>query len=200
MSERNPDSGFNGNFEIAINELSEEVKKQQKTTNDLVSAVNSSTKKADTLKNEVEQLVNEKFKELEKQMEHKLDNLKNINQQANTDSLQDILKKGFIDLKLMLTAYPKGITKKFQILLFPEQDAKLFYKIVFGRWFMWLVIIVFLNFLYNWAVHWSDNNKQLRIEQLQNDRFTNAWNYLYKQSNKGTRKLMDSAWMKSADH
>jgi hypothetical protein len=33
---------------------------------------------------------------------------------------------------------------------------------------------------------------------LQNDRFTNAWNYLYKKSNKGTRRLMDSAWVKSA--
>ena len=26
---------------------------------------------------------------------------------------------------------PKAVTRKFQILLFPEQDAKLFYKIVF---------------------------------------------------------------------
>ena len=27
---------------------------------------------------------------------------------------------------------PKPVIKKFQILLFPERDAKLFYKIVFG--------------------------------------------------------------------
>ena len=79
-------------------------------------------------------------------------------------------------------------------------DAKLFYKIIFSRWFMWLTIIVFLHFLYNWADRWSDINKEVEMQQLQNDRYTNAWNYLYKQSNKGTRKLMDSAWVKNANN
>lgn len=146
----------------------------------------------------MEQLIDEKFNGLEKLIEQKLENSNNTSQDEDANSLKAILKKGIIDLKLMLSTSPKGITRKFQILLFPEQDAKLFYKIVFGRWFMWLAIIVFMHFLYNWAVHWSDNNKEVRMEQLQNDRFTNAWNYLYKKSNKGTRRLMDSAWVKSA--
>jgi exonuclease VII large subunit len=146
--------GTNGNFEFLIDELIEQQKQLQKTTNDLVSAVNGSTQKVDNLENKLDQLVNEKFKEIDKLMEQKLDNLKNSNQQVNTDSFKTILQKGFIDLKLMLSAYPKSVTKKLQILLFPEQDAKLFYKIVFGRWFMWLAIIVFLSFLYNWAIHW----------------------------------------------
>lgn len=198
MSETNVVNEFSGNSEFLINELIEEQKKLQKTTSDLLTAVNCSTPKVDNLKNSVEQLIDERFKELERFIAQKLENSNSTIRQEDENSLKAILKKGIIDLKLMLSTAPKGITKKFQILLFPEQDAKLFYKIVFGRWFMWLAIIVFLYFLYNWAVHWSNNNKEVRMEQLQNDRFTNAWNYLYKQSNKGTRRLMDSAWVKSA--
>jgi magnesium-transporting ATPase (P-type) len=197
MSETNVVNEFSGNSEFLINELIEEQKKLQNTTNDLLTAVNCSTPKVDNLKNSMEQLIYEKFKGLEKLIAQKLENSNNTSRQEDANSIHAILKKGLIDLKLILSTSPKGITKKFQILLFPEQDAKLFYKIVFGRWFMWLAVIVFLNFLYNWAIHWSDNNKKVRMEQLQNDRFTNAWNYLYKKSNKGTRRLMDSAWVKS---
>ena len=198
MSETNVVNEFSGNSKFLINELIEEQKKSQKTSSDLLTAVNCSTSKVDNLKNSLEQLIDEKFEGLEKLIDQKLENSNNTSQDEDANSLKAILKKGIVDLKLILSTSPKGFTKKFQILLFPEQDAKLFYKIVFGRWFMWLAIIAFLHFLYNWAVHWSDNNKEVRMEQLKNDRFTNAWNYLYKQSNKGTRRLMDSAWVKSA--
>lgn len=198
MGETNEVNEFSGNSEFLINELIEEQRKLQKTTNDLLTAVNCSTPKVDNLKNSVEQLIDGKFRGLENLIGQKLENSNVTRQDEYADSLKSILQKGIIDLKLMLSTAPKGITKKFQILLFPEQDAKLFYKIVFGRWFMWLAIIVFLHFLYDWAVHWSDNYKEVRMEQLQNDRFTNAWNYLYKQCNKGTRRLMDSAWVKTA--
>jgi hypothetical protein len=200
MSETNVVNEFSGNSEFLINELIEEQKKLQKTSSDLLTAVNCSTPKVDNLKNSLEQLIDEKFEGLEKLIKQKLENSNSTSQDEDANSLKAILKKGIIDLKLILSTSPKGITKKFQILLFPEQDAKLFYKIVFGRWFMWLAIIVFLNFLYNWAVHWSDNNNNVRMEQMQNDRFTNAWNYLYKQSGKGTRRLMDSAWLKSSNN
>lgn len=167
-----------GSLEIVLNEFSEEQKLHTKSIGDLVTAVNGLT---------------EKFK----QFEDKLDKPKEITVSTDTKPIEAIFKKALSQIQLTVSGQPKNVTKKYQLLLFPEQDAKLFYKIVFSRWFMWLVIIVFLNFLYDWAVHWSDNNKEVRMEQLQNDRFTNAWNYLYKQSNKGTRKLMDSAWIKS---
>jgi hypothetical protein len=50
---------------------------------------------------------------------------------------------------------PQPVVKKFQILLFPEQDAKLFYKIVFGRWFLFLVLMLLIINLYKFSVHWS---------------------------------------------
>jgi hypothetical protein len=166
-------------LEIVLNEFTEEQKLHAKSIDDLVKAANGLT---------------EKFN----QFEEKLDKPRETTVSVDTKPMEDLFKKAVTQMQLIVNGQPKNITKKYQFLLFPEQDAKLFYKIVFGRWFMWMAIIVFLHFLYNWAVNWTDNNKEIRMEQLQNDRFTNAWNYLYKKSNKVTRKLMDSAWMKSS--
>jgi hypothetical protein len=94
---------------------------------------------------------------------------------------------------------PKTLTRKFQILLFPEQDAKLFYKIVFGRWFLWLVIMLFITNLYKWGINWSDNQKEIKQLQLQTDRIKKAWNYLYFQDGKTFRRLMDRAYNKSKE-
>jgi hypothetical protein len=178
MEPKNLEKVEAGSLEILLDEFEKELKSHTESIGDLVKAVNGST---------------DKFK----QFEEMLDKPRQTIVSVDTKPMEDIVKKTAIQMQMIVSAQPKSVTKKYQFLLFPEQDAKLFYKIVFGRWFMWLAIIVFLHFLYNWAINWSDNNKEVSMEQLQNDRFTNAWNYLYKQSNKGTRKLMDSAWMKS---
>jgi hypothetical protein len=167
-------------LEIVLNEFSEEQKAHAKSIEDLVVAINGLTGKFI-------------------QLEEKLDKPQEVTVHTNTKPIEDILKKATAHIQLTVNGQPKSVTKKYQFLLFPEQDAKLFYKIIFGRWFMWLALIVFLHFFYDWAVHWSDINKEVSMRQLQIDRYTNAWNYLHKQSTNKTRKLMDSAWLKSAD-
>ena len=167
-----------GTLEIVLNEFAEEQKLHTKSIRDLVISVNG---------------LSEKFQKFEET----LDKPNEVTVSADTTPIEAIFKKAVTQIQLIVDAQPKSVIKKYQLLLFPEQDAKLFYKIVFGRWFMWLAIIVFLHFLYNWAVHWSDNNKEVGMQQLQNDRFINAWNYLYKQGDKGMRRQMDSAWLKS---
>ncbi|MNE91835.1 hypothetical protein D3C80_1894970 [compost metagenome] len=99
----------------------------------------------------------------------------------------------------MIGRQPKSIVRKIQILLFPEQDAKLFYKIVFGRWFLWLVIMVALSNLYNWGIHYSDNSKEIEIRQIQNDRIVKAWEYMYSNNGKETKKLMEKAYVNSME-
>jgi hypothetical protein len=180
MESKNFEKEEASSLEIVLNEFSEEQKSHAKSIGDLVTAVNSLTGKFT-------------------QLEEKLDNPKEITVHADTKPVEDILRKATTNMQLIVSGHPKSVTKKYQLLLFPEQDAKLFYKIVFGRWIMWLAIIVFLHFLYNWAVHWSDNKKEVQLQQLQNDRFTDAWSYLYKGCKKDVRKLMDSAWVKSAN-
>ncbi|HKO77811.1 MAG TPA: hypothetical protein VJU52_11360 [Flavobacterium sp.] len=117
----------------------------------------------------------------------------------NIKPIEAILQQGFLNMKTMIGRQPKSINRKFQILLFPEQDAKLFYKIVFGRWFLWLVIMVALNNLYSWGIHYSDNRKEIDIRQIQNDRIRKAWEYMYSNNGKETKKLMVKAYLNSAE-
>lgn len=162
----------------------EEFTQEQKTNNQhieaLIIAVNIVGNKMDALKKE--------------------DNTaKSISETLDIGPIEAILQKGFLDIKFMIGRQPKSIIRKFQILLFPEQDAKLFYKIVFGRWFLWLVIMLALTNLYNWGINYSDNSKEIEMRQIQNDRIRKAWEYMYINSNKETKKLMKKAYVKSLE-
>jgi hypothetical protein len=180
MSEKNMSCRYNENFEFLINELSESQKLQSKTINDLVTSVNS---------------LREKINKIEEY----LINRKEAAPTIDTNPLQEIVKKAMAEIKMMLLALPKNTSKKIQILLFPEQDAKLFYKIVFGRWFMWLAIMLFLTLAYKWMIHREDNNKQMIIEAWKNEKIIKAWDYLYSQKNKNLHRLMDTALIRAAE-
>jgi len=162
----------------------EEFTQEQKTNNQhieaLVIAVNS-------LGNKIDVFIKE----------HKSG--KNVLKPLDIKSIEAILQKGFLDIKFMIGRQPKSIIRKFQILLFPEQDAKLFYKIVFGRWFLWLVIMVALSNLYNWGIHYNNNNKEIEMQQIQNDRIRKAWEYMYINNDKEIKKLMEKAYVNSEE-
>jgi hypothetical protein len=128
--------------------------------------------------------------------DERLLNLKIISPPVNTKPYEEIIKEGIADMEAIANNQPKSIIRKFQILLFPEQDAKLFYKIVFGRWFMWLTVVLCITNLYKWSVHWSDNQKEIKLQQLQTNRIKKAWNYLYFTGGKSMKRLMDSAYNK----
>ena len=161
-------------LELVLKEMIDEQTNANKINTDLVSAINQLTSKVNGF--------NEK---LEKQ--------KIVPPVTDLKPVQEIIKKGILDMELIAESYPKNVTRKFQILLSPEQDAKLFYKIVFGRWFMWLGIMLFFMLLYRWAVYRSNNNKQIIIEMARNNKIVNAWNHLYEQSDGNLHGKMDSA-------
>ena len=165
-------------LEIVLKEILDEQQKANNINTDNVAAINQL---ATTVTN---------FNE-------RLENLKIISPPISTKPYEEIIKKGIADMQLAVGNQPKSVTRKFQILLFPEQDAKLFYKIVFGRWLLWLTIMLFITNLYKLSIHWSDNQKEIKQQQLQTDRIKKAWNYLYFQEVKGIRRLMDSAYNKS---
>ncbi|WP_118976565.1 hypothetical protein [Taibaiella koreensis] len=83
---------------------------------------------------------------------------------------------------------------RFQILLFPEQDRKLFYKIVFGRWLILLVAMLLLNNLYKFGVHQSNNRKDIQLQQLKNDRINRAWHLQYDRSSDKVKASMEKAY------
>jgi hypothetical protein len=118
---------------------------------------------------------------------------------ANTDvqTILDMTNGGFTDIRVRLSQL--SLSKEHRILLFPEQDRKLFYKIVFGRWFLYLVIMLFLNNFYKWGVNYSDNQKEITLTQLQNDRIKKSWDYLYKNNNREVKRLMQDAYTQSEE-
>lgn len=167
-------------LELVLEEFTQEQKTNNQHIEALINAVKNVGDKIDTFK---------KDHEIEKVVSEPLD----------IKPIEAILQKGFQDMKFTIGRQPKSIIRKFQILLFPEQDAKLFYKIVFGRWFLWLAIMVALSNLYNWGIHNSDNRKEVQIRQIQNDRIRKAWEYMYANGGIETKKLMKKAYVNSVE-
>jgi hypothetical protein len=166
-------------FLLVLEEHTQEQANNTKAVNDLIAVVNVLTGKVEEL-------------------EKKVDEPKPVIVSADTRPIQEIMKKGVADMKIIVGTKPQPVVKKFQILLFPEQDAKLFYKIVFGRWFLFLVLLLLISNLYNFSVHWSDNQKEVQREELENDRINRSWHYLYEREGKAGKRLMDSAYSKSS--
>lgn len=127
------------------------------------------------------------------QLEEKINNRQPITVHTDTTVMEKIIKNAIANMQIIASTKPQPITKKWQILLFPERDAKLFYKIVFGRWFLWLVMILTLACLYRFAIHWSDNRAQIQITQVQNEQLQKAWNNVYQKADKKTKHAMDKA-------
>lgn len=167
-------------LQLVLEEFTEEQKTNNQHIETLIIAVNRIGDKIDAFKNE-----------------YKIE--KDVLEPLDIKPIEAILQKGFLDIKFMIGRQPKSIVRKFQILLFPEQDAKLFYKIVFGRWFLWLAIMVALTNLYNWGIHYNDNNKEIKIQQIQNDRIRKAWEYMYTNNNEKTKELMEKAYLNSIE-
>jgi hypothetical protein len=165
-------------LQLVLEEYTQEQAGNTKAINDLITVVNGLTGK---------------FKEFEE----KIEKPKTVKVSTDIVPIMEIVSKGITDIKLTVAAQPKPIVKKFQILLFPQQDAKLFYKVVFGRWLLLLTIMLFITNLYKWGVHWSDNQKEVQQIQLENDRILKAWGYLYDMEGKAGKRLMDSAYRRS---
>lgn len=155
--------------------LTESIREQQQNTqaiHDLVATVNKLTERVGQLQEQVSKA-------------------REVTATTDTRPIERIVEKGCADMKLIIGRRPAPVIKKYQLLLFPEQDAKLFYKIVFGRWFLFLVIMLFLTYLYQWAVHQSDNRKEIIRHQAENDTIQKAWILLYRKQDKAGKKFMD---------
>jgi hypothetical protein len=181
-TKRHSENSESTNLELVLEQFANEQKSQTKSINELISAINSLSK----------HVIN---------FEEDLLKPKPISVSTNTLSIQEMIKKAVVEIKLIFAGQQqKPVLKKYQLLLFPEQDSKLFYKIVFGRWFLWLIVMLFLTNLYKFAIHESDNQKEIKVQVLQNDRIIQAWNYLYFKGDKVTKKLMDNAYYRSGQH
>lgn len=128
------------------------------------------------------------------------DNLTTIKVDSRAIDLKAVkaeISHGIFKVTQTLTQQPKSVIRKIQILLFPPQDAKLFYKIVFGRWLMWLTLIAGIMYLYRFGVHWNNNHTTVKVNQLNNNHIVHAWQELYNRSGKKLRQEMDTILLKA---
>jgi hypothetical protein len=165
------ESAENDMTKMVLEEISTEVHTLNQNISDVIVALNVLPEKIDRLKQELQQPVTVKT-DLTR-LEHIEDSLRVLH---NTVAELNYHKK-----------------RPFQILLFPEQDRKLFYRIVFGRWLLYLLIMLVLNHTYKWAIHYTDKKTELQFETLKTDRIHKAWIELYNSRNKNLKKLMDKA-------
>jgi hypothetical protein len=56
-----------------------------------------------------------------------------------------------------------------------------------------------LSNLYNWGIDYNDNNKEIELRQIQNNRVRKAWELMYANSDKETKKLMEKAYFNSLE-
>jgi hypothetical protein len=180
-TQKKADNNERVNLELVLEELTNEQKSQTKSLNELMSAVNSLSNIVVNLKEEV----------------HKPNP---VSDSTDTLSIQEIVRKGVTDIKLIVaTQQQKPILRKYQLLLFPEQDARMYYKIVFGRWILWLTVMLLLTNLYKFGVHYTDTKKEIDLQFLENNRIKQAWFRLYNLQNKSLKKLMDTAYFRTQD-
>lgn len=100
----------------------------------------------------------------------------------NEESRQVILDKiGYVSAQIM--GQSKPVKREFRILLFPEQNATNYYKIVFGRIFFWLVILCIAKFAFLLGDKWLNTlGEELRYKR--------AWESYYRHQGKSGQKAM----------
>lgn len=155
MSQERNNLFENESLKMPLEDFTGEQQTNNKTLDDLVKSVNQLTSKVS-------------------QLEEKLSKPEPVLVTVDTEAVQKIVKEGITTMKVLAAAKPHPLVRKFQVLLFPEQNARLFYKIVFGRWFLMLVILFGLSCLYRFAIHWNDNRQIVKIVQLENNRIHKA--------------------------
>ncbi len=169
-----------GVLEIVLNEILEEQKQAKKLHTDQVAAINQMAVNVSN--------INEK-----------LENHTVTNPPISTKSIEDILQKGVAEMEMIAANQPKNIVKKIQILLYPEQHADLFYKVIFWGWVPIVAVMLLIDSVHDFAIHQSDNNKEIRLEELTNDKFQKAWIYKYSPENSASKRSMDSVMNGSVD-
>lgn len=158
----------NGVFQLTMETFSEELSANTRTIDGLARAVKELTERTDQM----------------------------IEQMAMPESLGDEIRDDIAAIKKAVIGRPQSITRKFQLLLFPEQDRKLFYRIVFGRWLVWLTVMLLLNNLYHFAIIWNNKRAEVELIQLKNDRTRKAWEILYRDGDEKLKASMEKAYRK----
>jgi hypothetical protein len=94
-------------------------------------------------------------------LENTLDNHHIKPQEINLLSFQLQLDSNAKKLERIINQQPRNITRKIQILLFPETGAREYYKLVFGRLIFWMMMVLLATYLFSLGKQFIDNWKEV---------------------------------------
>jgi len=128
--------------------------------------------------------------------EEKLTGLKIPPPEINTKQITFAIDAGLNKVKEAIDTQPKSITNQLRILLFPENNATEYYKIVFGRLFFWMMIFLIATYFFVLGKQLIEGNIEIKQNDKGSIQYRKAWNYLYDNSKKSVKLKMDTAWMR----
>ena len=97
------------------------------------------------------------------------------------------------ELKQLLQQQSKPIIREWRFLLFPANYSKEYYTVVF-RLIMWMTLVCIGSFLFSFGSQALENSKEVKLIQLENAQYKNAWQFMYDKETKQGKKKMDDVW------
>ncbi len=126
--------------------------------------------------------------------DQKLEKVKLVVPPVDTHPINEIISENMALIASIVEAQPKNIIKRHQVLLFPENDTKEYYRFISGRIIPWIVgffVVYFLFCLGRQAIDKSTVSKERRVTYEQ---YQNAWAHLDTIAGPALREKMDEAW------
>jgi hypothetical protein len=111
-------------------------------------------------------------------------------------SIEATINEALIKIQQGLNHQSRPIIRQWRVLLFPEQYAKEYYKVIF-RLIMWMTLVCMGCFLFSLGKQALDNAREIKIRQMEYDQYKNAWQYMYEHENNQGKKRMEDAWKKT---
>lgn len=81
--------------------------------------------------------------------------------EINLSHVQLQLDSGIKNIVKIVREQPKSITRKIQILFFPETGAKEYYRLVFGRLLFWMMMILLATYMFSLGKQFIDSWKDV---------------------------------------
>jgi hypothetical protein len=142
----------------------------------------------------------EELQKKDLKIEQLVQQIKNIKLEAPKPDLSGVIgviEKGYQNIIAAIEKRPKPIQRSLRILLFPETNAREYYRLVFGRLFFWGLIFTIVIYAASFI------NKSIdayQAHQCNKDGNTSisAWEDLYQHSGKARKREMDKALEKAA--
>jgi hypothetical protein len=127
----------------------------------------------------------------------KLDHIRIMAPPVPTELIDTVLSRGITRIEQLVTAQPKNYIRQLRILLFPEQNAYEYYRIVFGRLLLWLLGLSACAGLYCLTKEYIDKSSEESTRRYYYETYEKVLDQLDKTLDPASRKKMHDAMEKA---